>query len=261
MQYLSKRTEYSRTFFLVVAILDSLCLYFAFRVTFWRHTSTSSEWDGAYSSLYVVWMLVWVIAALLLDQYDTSTLKTARGIVRSTGKVVAVHLLCISIYLFIAPHYFDIQYLADNYVFSVLAVVGLRLLLLYGYQAVSNRRKNRVNFIIVGCTATSKKLLEYLLPSRKFGHQFFGFFDDAHLDERIVGRFSDVESFCQTHNINQVYFASTVDDSVLTKLTKYANDNYIRFAVVCDPTSSQYQERETSTYVSTLSYPGIPSHA
>ena len=123
------------------------------------------------------------------------------------------------------------------------------MLLLYAYRLISNKQENKVNYIIVGYTSTARKLLKSLEPNKKFGHQFYGFFDDAFLNESdVVGKFSEIEKFCKENNINQIYFASSIDSALMAKLTKYANNNYIRFAVVHDLITLPYKEVETSVF-------------
>ena len=249
MFHISKYSQYSKTFFLVIMVLDTLCLYLAFDFSFWKNFNAFGEPVGAYSSFYAIWVLLWIIISLFSNQYNTNTLKRVYKIIQSTGKIVLIHILFIFVYLLVTPQYFEINYLIDAYFFSTLITIGAKVLLLYAYRLISNKQENKVNYIIVGYTSTARKLLKSLEPNKKFGHQFYGFFDDAFLNESdVVGKFSEIEKFCKENNINQIYFASSIDSALMAKLTKYANNNYIRFAVVHDLITLPYKEVETSVF-------------
>ncbi|MEQ9442857.1 MAG: hypothetical protein RIG62_27700 [Cyclobacteriaceae bacterium] len=249
MFHLSKYSQYSKTFFLVIMVLDALCLFLAFDLSFWKNFNAFSEPNSTYASFYAIWVLLWIIIALFSNQYNSDTFKRVHKIIQSTGKVVLVHILFVFVFLLVTPQYFQISYLIDAYFFSTLITIGAKVLLLYSYRLISNKQENKINYIIVGYTPTARKLLKSLEPNKKFGHQFFGFFDDAFLgDKGVVGKFSEIEEYCEANGINHIYFASSIDNTLMTKLTKYANNNYIRFAVVHDLITIPYKEVETSVF-------------
>lgn len=230
-------------------MLDALCLYLAFDLALWKNLGASNGAFSSYASFYTIWILLWIIISLFSDHYNTNTLKRVLHIVQSTGKVVLIHILFIFVYLLTTPQYLNISYLIDAYFFSVLVTIGAKVLLLYSYRLISNKQENKVNFIIVGYTSTARKLLKSLELNRKFGHQFYGFFDDSCLGEdQIIAPCDKIESFCKEHNINQIYFASSVDSELIARVTKYANNNYIRFSVIHDLITLPYKEVETSVF-------------
>lgn len=249
MFHISKYSQYSKTFFLVIMVLDTLCLYLAFDFSFWKNFNVFGDAAGSYSSFYAIWVLLWIIISLFSNQYNTNTLKRVYKIIQSTGKIVLIHILFIFVYLLVTPQYFEINYIIDAYFFSTIITIGAKVLLLYIYRLISNKQENKVNYIIVGYTSTARKLLKSLEPNKRFGHQFYGFFDDAFLDQpEVVDKFSEIEEFCKENNINQIYFASSIDSALMTRLTKYANNNYIRFAVIHDLITLPYKEVETSVF-------------
>ena len=252
MLYPFKYSLYSRTFFLAIITLDAFCLYLAFGLSFKENFGTIDESVNPYFSFYAIWLLLWIIIALSLDQYNTNKLKRARRIVLSTAKVVLVHLLCIFVYLLIMPPFFSINDLIGVYFFSVLITIGAKMLLLFSYWVISNRPKNKINFIIVGHTTTTRKLLTLLQPNKKFGHRFLGFFDVAFLStEKTESRFLEITLFCQANNINQIYFTSPIDHPLITKLATYANNNFIHFTMVQDAANIPPDEVKTLIYNNT----------
>jgi len=234
---------------MVVMMLDALCLFLAFDLAMWKNLGAHNEAFSSYASFYAIWVLLWIITALFSNHYNTDTLKRVSSIVQSTGKVVLIHILFVFVYLLTIPQHLNVSFLIDAYFFSILVTIGAKVLILYSYRLVSNKQENKVNFIIIGYTSTAKKLLESMRPNQKFGHQFYGFFDDNYLDEsQVVAPCSEIEAFCKENEINQIYFASSTDAQLMSRIIKFANNNYIRFSVVHDMISIPYKEVETSVF-------------
>ncbi|MGD1893272.1 MAG: hypothetical protein ACFB15_22125 [Cyclobacteriaceae bacterium] len=249
MFHLSKYSQYSKTFFMVVMMLDALCLFFAFDLALWKNLGAYHEAFSSYASFYAIWVLLWIITALFSNHYNTDTLKRVFSLVQSTGKVVLIHILFVFVYLLTTPNYLGISFLIDAYFFSILVTVGAKVLILYSYRLISNKDENKVNFIIIGYTSTARKLLESMKPDQKFGHQFYGFFDDSYLGESyVVAPCAEIEAFCKKNDINQIYFASSTDAQLMSRVIKFANNNYVRFSVVHDMISIPYKEVETSVF-------------
>jgi FlaA1/EpsC-like NDP-sugar epimerase len=234
---------------MVVMMLDALCLFLAFDLALWKNFGAYNEAFSSYASFYAIWVLLWIITALFSNHYNTDTLKRVFNVVRSTGKVVLIHILFVFVYLLTTPQYLDISFLIDAYFFSILVTIGAKVLILYCYRSVSNKEENKVNFIIIGYTSTAEKLLESMEPDRKFGYQFYGFFDDNHLGEsHVVAPCAEIEAFCKKHEINQIYFTASTDAQLMSRIIKFANNNYVRFSVVHDMISLPYKEVETSIF-------------
>ncbi|MEM6845967.1 MAG: hypothetical protein AAF632_27400 [Bacteroidota bacterium] len=245
MFQIPKYTQYSKTFFLAVMLLDAFCLYFAFDLSSRKALSHGAE-IGSQASFYVVWALLWTIISLFSNQYSTTTLKKVFRIIKSTVKVILIHALFIFVYLLTTPQYFEINYLIDVYLFSMLITIGSKFLMLFSYRLLSNQRRNKVNFIIVGNTPTTQELLRSLDLNQKFGHHFYGFLDNKNADLDISA--AEITKYCEDNKVNYIYFDSSVDIKLVEKLTKYANNHYIRFSIVHDPITIPFKEVETSVF-------------
>lgn len=230
-------------------LLDALCLYLAFDLSLRKNFISYQEAFDSHGSFYTIWVLLWIIIALFSNHYNTKILKRVLFIIQSTGKVVLIHMLFIFVYLLTTPQYFEISYLIDSYFFSILVTIGAKVLLLYSYRLLSNQQENQVNFIIVGKTPTTVELLRSLGLNKKFGHHFFGYLDKIDSGKsNIVAAYNEIEEFCKKNKINYIYFDSSVDAKVMSRVIKYANNNYIRFAIVHDPITIPFKEVETSIF-------------
>ena len=247
MFHIPKYTQYSKTFFLVIMMLDVFCLYFAFDLSLHEHFFSQGSAYSINTSFFTIWVLLWIIISLFSNHYNTKTLKRIIFILKSTTKVVLIHALFILVYLLITPQYFEISYLVNVYLCSVLITVGAKVLLLFSYRLLSNKQENKVNFIIVGRTSTTHELLRSLDLNQNFGHHFYGFFDGKSTKNSSLETVAaDIETFCKSNKINYIYFDSSIDHSVLKRLVKFANNHYIRFSVVHDPITVPFKEVETS---------------
>ncbi len=249
MFHIPKYTEYSKTFFLVIMMLDAFCLYFAFDLSLYESFLSERAISSSNTSFYTIWVLLWIIISLFSNHYNTKTLKRILFIIKSTSKVVLIHALFIFVYLLTTPQYFEIGYLIKIYFYSALITAGAKILLLFSYRLLSNQQDNKVNFIIIGRTSTTHELLRSLDSNQKFGHHFYGFFDgNVSAGNCSATIASGIEGFCEQNAINYVYFDSSVDDKVLERLIKYANNHYIRFSVVHNPITVPFKEVETSVF-------------
>ncbi|WKN43621.1 nucleoside-diphosphate sugar epimerase/dehydratase [Tunicatimonas pelagia] len=249
MFHIPKYTQYSKTFFLVIMMLDAFCLYFAFDLSLYENFLTKGAIFTSNASFYTIWVLLWIIISLFSNHYNTKTLKRVLYILKSTSKVVLIHALFIFVYLLTTPQYFEIGYLINVYLYSVLITVSAKVLLLFSYRLLSNKQENKVNFIIIGRTSTTHELLRSLDLNQKFGHHFYGFFNgNASEEKKTKDITSEIEEFCKENAINYIYFDSSVDNKVLVQLIKYANNHYIRFSVVHSPITVPFKEVETSVF-------------
>ncbi len=249
MFHIPKYTEYSKTFFLVIMTLDAFCLYFAFDLSLHENILSESATSTANTSFFTIWVLLWIIISLFSNHYNTRTLKRILFIIKSTSKVVLIHALFIFVYLLTTPQYFEIGYIIKAYFYSALITAGAKVLLLFSYRLLSNQQDNKVNFLIVGRTSTTHELLRSLNSNEKFGHHFYGFFDGNTSEvNNATSIASGIEVFCKRNAINYIYFDSSVDDKVLERLIKYANNHYIRFSVVHNPITVPFKEVETLVF-------------
>lgn len=232
--YPFKYSHYSRTFFLSIATLEGICLYIAFKMSFGDNFSATSETANTYSAFYAIWLLLWIIVSLCSNQYSTRKLKRTCSIVLNTTKTGLIHLLGVLVYLLATMSTsISVYDLFWVYLFSLLAIITSKLLMLSGYRVISNRPNNRVNYIVIGCPIATARLLTLLRPRKKFGHHFQGSFDLAGLSaEKTDAKFTEVTLFCQANHINQVYLVSRVDHSLAERLITYFNNNFIHFATV-----------------------------
>ena len=145
-----RRGHYSKTFFMILIMIDSLCIYLSYHFSFWSNFDYSATMEGHYSSLGAIWILLWGVIALLIDNYRTENLKYISEIVKSTTKSMVVHACLLFLYLFFSYYYYDSLFIVEVYLCTMLLLISVKITLLYSYRYLRNLKQNRIPYVIVG---------------------------------------------------------------------------------------------------------------
>lgn len=104
------------------------------------------------------------------------------------------------------------------------------------------RRKNKKNIIIVGMSTNSIYFKEFINKHPEYGYVVLGFFSDntnAISNEKILGRFSDIENFVLANNVSEIICSlEKVDKNAVDSIIKFAENNLINVKFIPDTTSS-----------------------
>ena len=243
-----KQGHYSKTFFMILIMIDSLCIYLAYHLSFWSNFSYDTPLGGHYLSLGAIWILLWVVVALLIDNYRTENLKRVNEIIKSTTKSSVIHACFLFLYLFFSSYYYNSIFILETYLFVALLSITVKVVLLYSYRYLRNLEHNRIPYVIVGYTSPGRNIFRYLKKNQNFGYRFMGFFDDTYSGSLIKGRTEDIKKYCLNHNIREIYFALPNQSEPLNDLAKFADENFIHFGLVQEVGGMSFQKLESHTY-------------
>ena len=243
-----KQGHYSKTFFIILIVIDSLCIYAAYHLSFWNNFGYESALSGHYLSLGAIWILLWVVIALLIDNYRTENLKQVGDIVKSTTKSLVVHACLLFLYLFFGSYYYNSFFIVESYLLIALLTVMVKIILLYAYRYVRNLDHNCIPYVIVGYTPPGRNIFRYLKKNQSFGYRFMGFFDDTYSGSLIKGRTEDIKKYCIEHQVREIYFALPNKAEPLNDLAKFADEHFIHFGLVQEVGGLNFQRAESHTY-------------
>ena len=229
-------------------MIDALCIYTSYHLSFWSSFSYQSTLQGHYLSLNAIWILLWIVVAHFVGSYETEYLKHIDKIVKSTIKLLVIHACLLFVYLFFSSYYYDSLFIVDVYLLTALLSVGTKVVLLYAYRYIRNLEHNIVRYIIVGYTPTGRNIFRFLKKNHKFGYRFMGFFDDQYSGSLINGKLDDIHRYCRKNNVRQIYFALPDKSKSLPKLAKFADENFIHFGLVQEVGDVKYQRLASHTY-------------
>ena len=241
---------------MILIIIDSLCIYAAYHLSFWTNFGYGSALGGHYLSLGAIWILLWIALALLIDNYRTENLKRIREIIKSTIKSLVIHACILFVYLFFGSYFYNSVFILEVYLIMAVLSITVKIVLLYSYRYLRNLERNRIPYIIVGYTPPGRNIFRYLKKNQTFGYRFMGFFDNTYSGSLIRGKIQDIKEYCITHQIREIYFALPNKSEPLHNLAKFADEHFIHFGLVQEVGGMNFQKLESHTYdnVPVISY-------
>ncbi len=163
-------------FFMILIMIDSLCIYSAYHLSFWSNFGYDATLQGHYLSLGAIWILLWIVIALLIDTYDTENLRHVDKIIKSTVKSLVVHACLLFVYLFFSAYYYNSLFIVEAYLFTGLLTIATKIALLYSYRYLRNLDHNTIHYIIVGYTPPGRKYILFFKGKPKVRLPFYGSF-------------------------------------------------------------------------------------
>lgn len=245
----SSKGHYSKTFFVILIIIDALCIYTAYHFSFWGNFAIAIPLPDFYLSLNAIWILLWVMLALILNYYDTGNLKYVSKILKSTIKLIIIHACLLLLYLVLSrSFYYSSLFMAEAYLFTFLLTVGVKILLLASYKYLRNLKSNRIPYVVVGYTPAGRNVFRYLKKNRNFGYRFLGFFDDDRQGSLIKGDLTSLRKYCVRHKVREIYFALPEKSEALSELAKFADEHFIHFGLVQEVGDMQFHKTLSQSY-------------
>ena len=231
---------YSRLIKMSIFLIDIFCIQLVF--SFVRQLEVSKGIsDLRYTSFFVIFMLIWIIAGFLNDIHRINKFSLIRNIGKSLFTTVLVHVAILtSIVIYFQPYQFGLRFFLGIYGFTILLIMGVRVIykLIWKYFEFSGFDQRKV--IIVGATRSGKALHDFFVSHDYTPYQFKGFFDN-HPERGLVrkdlikGPISEVEDYCLSENITEIYFALPLRyETMIQNLSKFADDNFIYLRIVPD---------------------------
>lgn len=185
--------------------------------------------------------LLWLGLTLFLKRYHEPDNKLSiwEALV-SVIKTVSIHLLIISASI----QFFNI-FRAKPYLIhlSALMIVVMPAGRFIMFLVLAQYRKLGYNFknvAIIGSGELANQLYGFIKSNPGLGMNFRGFLVDDNPShtlptDMIKGGLSDLEAFCQKHNINEIYCTLPISDTEnIAKIMDFADNNIIRFRLIPD---------------------------
>ncbi|MGB3851161.1 MAG: hypothetical protein WA958_14425 [Tunicatimonas sp.] len=245
----SPKGHYSKTFFVILVAIDALCIYAAYYLSFWNSFTLTAPLPSFYRSLNAIWILLWVVLALVLNHYDTGNLKYVSKIVKSSLKLVVVHACTLLLYLVtFQTFYYSSLFMIEAYLATFLLTVSIKIVLLASYKYLRNLKANRVPYVVVGYTPAGRSVFRYLKKNKSFGYRFLGFFDNDQEGSLIKGDLSALKKYCIKHKVREIYFALPEKSDALGELARFADEHFIHFGLVQEVGGMQFQKLPSQNY-------------
>lgn len=246
-----KKSHYSKSLIVLLLIADILVLVLSFRLSSYFYYDLTFISENSLESLLVIYILAWVIASLFGNIYHIDNLKkiTRIGIVNFFGLLFSAGISGTYI-VWVYPNIFSIEFILSIYGISYILLFTLRVLELKGYKFIRSLKNTRKNIVVVGYTFSGKRLYDYFKGSAAYDYNFLGFFDDDEGPdhELILGKLKDVQGFCVRENVDEIYYALPNHATLVDRLAKFADENYMFFGLVQDIGGLSSKKIDTHLY-------------
>ena len=260
-----KKTNYSKVLVLILICIDTFIILASFGFAKIILSELNQFTLADHSSLYAIFILCWVLGAIILNVYYLDNISRPQRIITSTITGMVVHnLIFWSYILFIAPYSYSPVFVGVTYGIFAITTVSVKTILLKIYRQYRNMDINRKNVIIIGYTEQGKRLREFFENSEALGYRFLGYFDDSfeqYGKNEMKGRVQDAESFCVREEVEEIYYALPYQADHIKKLHEFSDDNFIYFSVIQDAGGLKKKKFITEVYdehISVLSYEKDP---
>ena len=248
---MEKINAHTKLLKIALLVFELTLLSVGFRVAYLLRFGSDISFTHYYS-LFVIFNLAWIVAALFNDVYHVREMISRRRMIINMFYAFVLHMLIIMVYIVgFKAHYFSRLFLIYAYSASVFSVMAARMLFIYAYQFYGKYSVRRRKAVIVGGGRSANALFQMLQNNTEMGYHFMGFFTDGTdtvvAKDRIKGTLADVRAYCLREQIAEIYFAMPMNEQrELNDLQKFADDNFIHFRIV--PDFSTFIQKNVNIY-------------
>lgn len=244
-----KPNQYSKAFNVLLLALDAFVAFVVFSQAV-NILSYTFIFDT--SDLYtfgLAWLLLWIIISIFSNGYEVDQHRRLMRTVRITFKIAFLHLpFAGGVAYLIGLKELTFADLASLYGLQISLILLIKSVLLLVYRFVRNLEKNKNKAVIVGYTPTGINLYKHFLSDKSSGYTFAGFFDDEQNNPLVLGDLRKLKKHCIRENINEIFFALPYDKELIRDISSFADDNFIRFAMLQDIGSKELSTVSSVVY-------------
>ena len=182
----------------------------------------------------------WIMLLLYKDSFRIVRTERIESILYRTIRLLMIHTAIIA--LFIATLNYDEvsrgRMIYFYFTFFVL-LVGFRILFMKMLKYVRKLGYNFRKVLIVGANAKGERMNRILSKDLTYGYKILGFFDDepdgTELKAPVLGQFADVENYLDSHPVDEMYVALSIDKiEIIDQMTSLCERYMVRIRYVPD---------------------------
>lgn len=151
--------------------------------------------------LFIFSNMTWLFLVVVSNPYNVSGNWGLQKIVKSQLSFVFIHLLVVASMIILLRKSYQPYQILVMYALFVPSFFVVKFLTFYGSSLLVNRKRNRVNYIIVGEPDLAREVRRYFLEHPELPYRFFGVFDHHMKDESLEG----LRVFCERNSIHEVF--------------------------------------------------------
>ena len=223
------------------------------------------EFDTLFRSIYfelqLFFNIAWIVAAYFVKVHGTARVASIERVIRKLLNALALYLILIFAFLGIKEGAYIKLFVFYAYCASSLGLallnIGFVIFLKYYRRVGYNYRK----VAIAGYGKIATDLRKYFTFNPEFGYRFLGYFDDNSTNSLIRGKVDDIVKTAIDLEIDEIYcILPYLDYHHVEKLTKFAEDNFIKVHAIPDYRGLPFKNIEVQLYdlIPVLNFPAQP---
>jgi putative colanic acid biosynthesis UDP-glucose lipid carrier transferase len=224
---------------LTEASVIHLALQSAYYFRFSRYIELGSS-DVNYFLFFSVFTLVWIVASLLNDSYESDQIYHFSRFARSFATTLFIHLFIVMIYIATVKEYskeLSRWFMLYSYIMTAGGVALFRGLLFMGYRYFDHANYNLHRVAIIGSDSVVQDLYQFFNSKKT---QVFQMFDQLKPGQTLEDsrqelqeNIEDLKNFCLREEITEIYLSmSMANQELIEDLSDFADNNFIHFRMV-----------------------------
>lgn len=216
---------------------DLLIINIAFLLSYFLQFHTiAGIFHAPYLSLFLYYNAAWVALVLILKPYKFSRISRVAAILRGHFTLVTLHLLLITAFFVIGnAYFFSRSQILTTYAILSFLLFGWKVCFVYLLRIYRKKGFNFRNVIIVGYGELSEDLRKFFLLHPEYGYRLLGFFDNRHQSDRILGTFSDIETYAKENDVSEIYCCLPyIRYTQVKSLIDFGEENLIKVKLIAD---------------------------
>lgn len=189
-----------------------------------------------YLILLAYFNLLWFFISFLTDNYNISRTDGYTRVTKLMMRSIILHLFSVTaIFVFVKTTYFSRLHLGYHYVIFTFLLVFWRRGVITTLRYFRAKGINQKNFLIIGQSNLSQKLVHYFRSYPEYGYQFLGFFSNNKFSKNSLGSFQELTTYLQYNKVHEIYCVTEqITLSDVRKLRQLADEHLIRLKMLPD---------------------------
>jgi putative colanic acid biosysnthesis UDP-glucose lipid carrier transferase len=220
---------------LIFVIGDLLIINSAIALVVFFFSASDETRVREFISLSVTSTALWLVLSFFLSPYKFSRVARFAKIVRVHFSFILIHFLAVLSTLFIIDiKNIGIVDLLMVFTASLVLLLFWRVFYFYLNKVVINQSFNFRNVIIIGFGEIALEMRKFFRLHPEHGYRFLGYFDHR-THERDVRHLSELDEFCRSNNVHEIYCCLPhLDNQRVKQLVDYGLSNLIKVKLITD---------------------------
>jgi len=232
-----------------------------FLVYFFSIGEFESLFRSIYFELQLFFNIAWIVAAYFIKVHETARAASIERVIRKLLNALGLYLILIFAFLGVKNGTYYKLFVFYAYCATSIGLalfnIGFVIFLKYYRRVGYNYRK----VVIAGYGKIATDLRKYFTYNPELGYRFLGYFDDTSNNSLVRGKVSEIPAKSKELEIDEIYcILPYLDYHHVDKLTKFAEDNFIKIHAIPDYRGFPFKNIDVQLYdlIPVLNFPEQP---